>query len=86
MAWAQQRHQVVDRGPDLTQVGLDMWENDDGVPMVMTMSSARAASAARSTAQAVPAGAGRLLQSLLQVPASANGIRPERTESRIAWS
>ena len=58
-----------------------MCEND-GVPIVITMSSARAASAARSASSRRPLAITRSSSSW--VPASLNGIRPARIESRTA--
>ena len=62
--------------PRMSRMSISMCEND-GVPSVMTMCSARAASATRSDHVIVPAAVTRWRTSA--APGSSNGMRPERT-------
>src|SRR4051794_19177942 len=67
----------------MSRMSISMCENE-GVPSVMTMCRARAASATRSDHSIVPAAVTR--SSTSGAPGSSNGMRPERTASRRAGS
>src|SRR3954449_4314731 len=67
----------------MSRMSISMCENE-GVPSVMTMCSADAASATRSLHAIVPAAV--TPSSTSGPPGSSNGMRPERTASRRAGS
>src|SRR3954451_10789025 len=71
------------RAPRMSRMSISMCEND-GVPSVMTMCSADAASATRSLHAIVPFAVTR--SSTSGAPGSSNGMRAERTAARRSGS